>query len=366
MSLDAARRVLVEASSEREEMEGAARWVRQFLETKPEAKIAVIVPGLETQRREIDRVFREVLAPESLDIRLGNEAVPYEFSIGVRLSETPMAAAALDLLRWAVEPLPLERAGGLLLSPYFAKESVERTARAAFDAFELRRARMLRPEISLEDMAVMVERSKHKGGLPLLAVVLRRLRFSANRIQGMNVRSHEEWAQEMREFLEAAAWGAGSTETGSSFRCGASGRARWTSSRRWTSMEPALEFEQALTTLERITRQTMFAPESREAPVQMMGPLEAAGGTFDAMWFLRAGELNWPLPSASSSLLPWALQRDLGMPGTDVARDTAHARRMTERIASCADVVVFSYARESAEGQQRVPHLCLPDSGSRM
>jgi probable DNA repair protein len=84
-----------------------------------------------------------------------------------------------------------------------------------------------------------------------------------------------------------------------------------------------------------------------------MGPLEAAGGTFDAMWFLRAGELSWPLPTTSSSLLPWALQRDLGMPGTDVARDTDHARRMTERIAGCAGAVVFSYARESAEGHQR-------------
>ena len=48
--------------------------------------------------------------------------------------------------------------------------------------------------------------------------------------------------------------------------------------RHWTSMEQPVEFDQALTALERIARQTMFAPESREAPVQVMGPLEAAGG----------------------------------------------------------------------------------------
>ena len=205
--------MLVEASNERQEMEGAARWVRQFLESKPAAKIAVIVPQLQAQRGEIDRVFREALAPESEDIRVGNEALPYEFSVGASFAETPMVATALELLRWAVEPLPLERVSGLLLSPYFARQDSERTARAAFDAFELRRARMLRPEISLKDLATMVERSKRKGSLPLLAAVLKRLQFSANRIQGMNARSNEEWAQEMREFLEAAAWGAGSTET---------------------------------------------------------------------------------------------------------------------------------------------------------
>ena len=154
------------ASSEQEEMEVAARWVRRSLESNPAARIAVIVPGLEAQRSEIDRVFREVLAPESEDIRVGNEAVPYEFSLGVRLSETPMAATALDLLRWAVEPLPLERVSGLLLSPYFARAVDERSARAAFDAFELRKTRMLRPEISLGDLAALIERSKRRAICP--------------------------------------------------------------------------------------------------------------------------------------------------------------------------------------------------------
>ncbi len=67
------RRILVETANEREEMEAAARWIRRTLESRAEAKIAVIVPGLETQRSEIDRVFREVLAPEGEDIRAGNE-----------------------------------------------------------------------------------------------------------------------------------------------------------------------------------------------------------------------------------------------------------------------------------------------------
>ncbi len=353
LRVDATRRMLVQASKERDEMEAAAQWVRHFLESKPDAKIAVIVPGLEAQRSDIDRVFREVLAPESQDIRVGNEAVSYEFSLGVRLSETTMAATALDLLRWAVEPLPLERASGLLLSPYFGRAADERSARAAFDAFEFRKTRSLRPEISLADLAALMERSKRKAGVPLLAAVLRTLRFSANRVQGMNARSYEEWTQQMRELLEAAAWGAGSTETSLEFQM----RRKWDGALDELATLDfdgvVVEFDQALTALERIARQTMFAAESREAPVQVMGPLEAAGGTFDAMLFLRAGELSWPLPTASSSLLPWALQRALGMPGTDVARDTDHARRMTERIANCAGAVVFSYARESAEGQQR-------------
>jgi probable DNA repair protein len=114
-----------------------------------------------------------------------------------------------------------------------------------------------------------------------------------------------------------------------------------------------VEFTRALEGLERIARQTMFAPESREAPVQVMGPLEAAGATFDAVWFLRGGDLTWPVAPGSSSLLPWQMKRELGMLGTDVTADREHARRMTERVADSAGMVVFSYAKETADGRQR-------------
>jgi ATP-dependent helicase/nuclease subunit B len=41
------------------------------------------------------------------------------------------------------------------------------------------------------------------------------------------------------------------------------------------------------------------------------------------------------------------------MPGADVVRDSEHARRMTERIAKSAAMVVFSYARHAADSRQR-------------
>jgi len=347
------RRMLVEAADEREELFVAARWVRSFLEERPEAKVAVIVPGLEKQRSEIDRVSREVLAPELQDIRAASQTGPYEFSLGFLLAETPMVATALDLLRWAVEALPLERVSGLLLSPYFAMTSEERGARAEFDAFELRTARMLRPEVSLDGLVTAAERSRRRGKLSRLREVLRAMRLVANRLQGMDARTNAEWTEKMRELLEAAAWGSGSSESSVEFQT----RLKWEGALdELTTLDfdsERVEFVQALEALERIARQTTFAPESRDAPVQVMGPLEAAGGTFDAVWFLRGGELSWPMEMTSNSLLPWTLQRDLKMPGTDVARDSEYAQRMTERIAGSAGTVVFSYAKESAEGRQR-------------
>ena len=117
---------------------------------------------------------------------------------------------------------------------------------------------------------------------------------------------------------------------------------------------PRISFNDALSALVRIASQTLFAPESRHAPIQIMGPLESAGSSFDALWFLSADDLSWPATPAPNPLLSWHLQRELAMPGTDPAHDTDHARRITLRIAASASTVLFSYAKQSAEeGIQR-------------
>ncbi len=356
------RRVLAVAADEAEERASAARWVRGVLEERPEARVAVIVPGLEGQRAEIDRVFREVLAPELEDIEARCAGGPYEFSLGVPLARTGLVGAALDLLRWAVGPLPTGRVSSLMLSPYFCmrRDRVGRGnrgepgARAEFDAFELRRARMLRPEVSLEWLSAMVDGSRRRARLGRLPEALRAMRrVVAARLRGGDRRSHAEWAERMRELLEAAAWGAGEGEDSVEFQT----RRRWESALDELATldfdAQRVEFEQALGAVERIAQRAIFAPESRGAPVQVMGPLEAAGGSFDAVWFLRGGDLSWPVGVGSDPLLSWQMQSELGMPGVDVARDTEAARRVTERIAESAGRVVFSYARETAEGRQR-------------
>lgn len=347
-------RLLVGAVDEQEEFFAAARWLRKFVDGQPHARVAVIVPALEKQRAEIDRVFREVLAPELENIEARSNTGPYEFSLGVKLAETPMGAAALALLHWATEPLPLEQVSWLLLSPYFAMAPGDQHARAEFDAFELRKSKRMRPEVSLDWLIHAVEGSKRRLKLGRLRGVLRSMRMvAANRLEGADRRSHAEWAARMRELLDAAGWGAGVVESSVEFQT----RAKWESA---LDELATLDFDgervgfvRALESLERIARQTMFAPESREAPVQVMGPLEAAGATFDAVWFLQAGDLAWPVVTSGTPLLPWQLQRELGMPGADVTRDSEHARRITERIADSAGTVVFSYAKESVEGKQR-------------
>jgi probable DNA repair protein len=355
---------LVPAPDEHGELIACARWLRSYLLEHPRASVAVIHPSIESTRSSIDRVFRQVLAPELNDAAAPTGSAPWEFSLGIPLARAPMVATALDILRWALGPLPLNRITALLLSTHFAatdaggkpgtaNPATERLARAEFDAFALRGQHMLRPEFSVNDLYALVSASRWKGALIGLDLRLRALRSFLNKGQLGGDRSHAEWAAIIRDLLEAAGWARASRDTSIEFQ----------TRRKWESALDELatldfdglpvNFKSALSALERIATRTLFAPESRRAPIQIMGPLESAGSTFDAVWFLCAGDLSWPATSVPNPLLPWRQQRELAMPGTDPSLDTAYARGITQRIAASASSVFFSYAKETSGAQQR-------------
>lgn len=349
--------ILIDAPDEDSELTSCARWLRTQLTSQPNARIAVIVAAIETSRPEIDRVFRNILAPELNDIAAPARSSPWEFSLGVPLASTPMVATALDILRWATAPLALDRVCALLLSPHFAADhpepASEHMVRAEFDAFTLRSQHLLQPEVSLDALHTFALRSKQSPRLPMLLKYLRDLKLLCDRQAFDNNRTHAEWAAFIHNLLEAAGWAPPGHLDSIEFQT----RRKWQGALDEVATldfdNSRIPFATTRAALERVAAETLFAPETRHAPIQIMGPLESAGSAFDAIWFLRASDLAWPPTPAPNPLLPWQLQRDLAMPGADSARDFALARRITERIAISAPIVLFSYAQESAESRQR-------------
>jgi ATP-dependent helicase/nuclease subunit B len=338
------------------ELRAAALWLRQYLETHPDpgTRVAVVAANLAEARPLIDRTFRELLAPAMQSLATAAATCPFEFAATLPLVRHPMIAAALDLLAWPLESLTIERVSDLLLSPYFARGQ-EPAARAELDAFDLRTADRLRPEITLTWLIGAVERSQRRTRLPILLAALRDLHAAAARRLGSPAeRLHGEWAEAMRSLLHHAGWSARPGEDSAEFQT----RERWES---LLDELATLDFEGtrvaydvALETLHRMARETIFAPAANDAPIQIMGPEETAGQSFDAVWFLGASDLDWPSPQAPNPLLSWPLCRELGIPGSDAEADFEQARRVTARIAGCArEAAVFSYAMESDEGKQR-------------
>ena len=351
---------LTGAENEKAELDACARWVRQYLSKKPDARVAVIVPALADLRSRVDRTFREILAPELEDIASAAEGAPWEFSLGVTLASTPLVSAALDLLDWGAAPLATERASRLLLCPHLAGGG-EYLARAEFDAFALRRGLGLLPEVTLNELLRLAATSQQRARLPQLIQHAGAVQRLLDRIKpSEGERSHAAWCAVFTQLLEAWGWTAGQPQGSVDFQ----------TRRRWAGVLDELasldfdgqvvSYATALKELRRMGEGTLFAPESRDAPVQVMGPLEAAGSRFDAVWFLGAGDLSWPAGAAAHPLLPLQLQRERGMPGADPAQATEQARIVALRVAVSAPIVTFSYARETPDSHQR-PSPALRD-----
>jgi len=337
------------ASDDRAELRTAALWAARHLDRNP--TIAIVVPNLADRRPQLNRVFHELLPPNS-----------FEFSLGRPLAETSLAATALALLRWPLEPLQLDEITALLLSPFFgASNPDEALAAAEFDAFELRTAPLLRPELPLDAMIDLVRASKHRGQrLTPLRIRLHLIARTAAEeqmippqpnLQGPR-QSHAGWAEAFRKLLEAAGWTAAANDS-----------LAFQTLRRWESCLDelaTLDFDAstvsasaALKTLTRIARQAIFAPESTGAPIQIVGPLEPGGIPFDALWFLAADDESWPSTISANPMIPWHIQRELNIPGVNPAQDTTHAQSLTQRLAQSAPETVFSYAARSEEGDRR-------------
>jgi len=344
---------LVAAASRRDELRGFARWARERLSREPEARIGLIVADLAGERDELESVLREVLSPELEDIERDGTAVPFEFSLGRSLASEPLVRGALEMLAWLRRPQSLETLERLVLGPAFAGHVEERAARGELLRL-IPRENPLLPEATIDQaLRALEQRATLAQRLPMLRRALRGLRRSATGMEEETRQSFGAWADQVRTMLEEAQWGHGLSSRG------------YQVVERWDGVldllaslgfrDEMVTWVEVMTTLERLAQKTVFAPERREMPVQVLGPREAAGSEFDAVWVLRAGEMQWPPEPGAASLLPRTLGRVLGVPGFDGELDRRRGAVMTERLRGCATDVIFSFAEQTAEGGEQRP-----------
>lgn len=336
-----------------EEVSACARWARGLIEQNPEARIGILVPDLGPVRAELERIFRRILMPESSDIFFSSP-MPFEFSLGQPLSQVPPICAALLLLRWLHAPLREEELSWLLLSGFLCSSDAERNTLAQLDAAN-RNSGTLPPEISLEQF---LGGTRNPGLTTLVHLEQARKMAGTNNIAS-EPRSPARWTDIAQLLLREAGWPGGAISASPQFQA----------MRRWERALDELSllefdgrripYDEFLRALESYAREIIFSPESRGAPVQIMGALEASGQQFDALWFLGADDANWPRRGHSHPLLPNDVQHRHKMPYADPRHDLELARAVTARITRSAPLLVFSYAARNRDGELR-PSPLLP------
>ena len=141
--------LLVDAVDKPDEIATCALWIKHELAKGNTARIAVVVPNVSKVRAEIERLFRQILAPQAVAIGEHDHPLPFEFSLGVPLADVPMARSALLLLRWMYGALQQDQVSWLLLSGFIHEQQDELLPIAEFDV-KFRRQAMRQPEQDLE------------------------------------------------------------------------------------------------------------------------------------------------------------------------------------------------------------------------
>ncbi len=349
-------RLAVTAADPGEELRFATRWMRDFF-SSPGAKsrtVALILPDPQAENPQLERVLRELLAPELEPADVDLSSTPWQFSRERSLGTVPVVAAALQLLRWIESPLPLERVGQLLLSP-FLRYGDDHESLARFEIDALRGAAALKPELTLTD--VLATRRTTAGTdvrLPELAAFRS---FVTDRNFASSSLGFADWTERVRGALRAAGWPGTRTLSAAEFRA----------TEAWETLLDRLAtldvhgrrvgFSTLLATLEHEIQSSPAPGRTGHTPVQILTFSEAEGCAFDAALLMRSTDGNLPGPERPHPLLGRGLQRELKLPGTSAPHAAERARNALGSLLRRTGTVLLTVAAGDGSGSLRMTPL---------
>ena len=103
--------------------------------------------------------------------------------------------------------------------------------------------------------------------------------------------------------------------------------------------------------------EVVFQPEASNARIEVMGPLEASGIEFDALWISGVTSKHWPPAGSPSALVSRRLQQQHGMPDSTPDDTLQHAKQILTRLLASSTNVVCSYALTVEDEEQTVSDL---------
>ena len=325
------------------EFESCAWWCYQHLATKSDQRLLIITQDLSQRRGEIERAFLRFSDPGGVPL--------FEFSLGIPLSQVPLARSALLLLRWLKDALDENALDWLFASGSAASSEESATLQACMRT--LRRFDQQRLQWPLEgflNQGRIANAVPHQWKRRMIAA-----QRSLN--EAVSFQNPIDWADKVPYLLETIGWPGTQSQMSAEFQAG----------RRWQqALDTAgslgfdgrrMAWHEFLAELEYAADDILFAPQSTDAPIQIAGPAESAGLTADALWFLGADEESWPAVGSMHPFLPPYVQRELGMPHASHELDWQFASTITQRLLVSAPEAHFSFALQRDDVKSRPSRL---------
>ena len=333
-------------SSSRDEIHQAALWARSKLaEGNDAVRIGIVVPALSGYRSALLRIFAEVMQP---DVRFAlpganRPAAPFNVSLGLALTSYPLIDAALTSLALLDQSLAFERVSHWLRSPFLAGGETEMQQRALLDA---RIRHYAEPAITLERLFALITQAEGQASCPVLFQRLSEL-LQFLRTKMPKTESHYAYASIVMQILEITGFPGERSLDSAEYQVFEKWHALVVDFAALDHVVARTNYTEAISRLRRIAGDTLFQPESPDAPIHILGVLEAAGMEFDHLWVMGLSDEQWPLRSRPNPFLPLELQRSAKLPQGSVQESLAYCRLLTQGWFSAAREVILSHPKFS-------------------
>lgn len=351
-----------------QEVSAAACWAKTCLieresgsEIESPQRIGIVVPNLTGLRHVVTRTFERVFEPQAILPEAKRHATGFNISSAIPLTECEPVNAALAILKLNFKKLPTEEMGMLLLSPYVG-EFKELQRRSLADLA----LRELDYQVSFRQLKLSVARLSGKRSSKPGVVLCPDFYASCEAFERILKKQRikqllpSEWVPYFYEQLLAMGWpGTRPLDT--------------LEYQQVTVFQETLEtfsllddvignvsFAKAFSLLNKWLQSTNFQAQTTTSPIQVLGVLEAAGLWFDKLWVMNMDAETWPPAPSPNPFLPGALQAELEMPQSSAARELKYAEKITQRLLSAAETVVFSYSKSDKGKDLQISPLIAP------
>lgn len=346
-----AERLVHSFSDKRGELQSVATWAADLHRKDPVTTVGIVLSDMGGDRISLEYLLRR----EFNCLGENYNSLPVNFSTGITLAQAPLVRDALGILAMGLQHTEVPAVVGLLRSRFISLPDAQSALAQKFirqlydDGCEL---------VAIADLryaAAQVSLGDQKGlllGHHLLALSAKReLRRDA---------LPSLWAERFSEVLSMWGWPGDGTLDSLEFQQLELWYRTLDEFRAFDAVCVAIDFGAALHLLRDCCSRQVSQPQTADSPVQVLGPLEAAGLAFDHLWLCGMQGASWPASPRPNPFIPISLQSLLQMPHATPEREWAFSESLLQQYSRACHVLHASYCRQ-IDGVPDLPSALLQD-----
>jgi ATP-dependent helicase/nuclease subunit B len=343
-----ARCVVTAWPDSRSELAAVARWARN---AGPHERMGIVLQSMEDERPQLEYLLRR----EFDCLGQGYRSLPVNFSAGITLDRAPVVRAGLEVLQFCLPTMPLSLVTRLLQSRFIDVPEAEPRLRVNF----LQRLYDFeREQLAVADIRHQATRVNDAQPQPL-ELGQRLLELSQLRELGHSLLP-SGWVEVFCRVLELWRWPGRGTLDSLEYQQLEQWYKTLEDFAAFDDVSGKLAFDKALKLLVRCAASHVSQPQTADANIQVLGPLEAAGLQFDQLWLTGMQANSWPAPARPNPLIPHSFQKQLAMPHATPQREWEYSAGLMAQYRSSCSVLHASYAHQKA-GVPELPSALLAD-----